>query len=126
MFRHFCLPISNGNNAKKTNQETFHTTIAIVWIIDSEKRNDRLISTYYCHEIFGRYNLYLYRFIKKEKIFASNYCEKYSEEFSNECTYMRVERLSYLIGNHLANKKKEKEIPLPMILLFKIIFFFKK
>ena len=53
-----------------------------------EKRNDRLISTYYCHEIFGRYNLYLYRFIKKEKIFASNYCEKYSEEFSNECTYM--------------------------------------
>jgi len=80
MFRHFCLPISNGNNAKKTNQETFHTTIAIVWIIDSEKRNDRLISTYYCHEIFGRYNLYLYRFIKKEEIFASNYCEKYSEE----------------------------------------------
>ena len=84
MFRHFCLPISNGNNAKKTNQETFHTTIAIVWIIDSEKRNDRLISTYYCHvchEIFGRYNFKAYRrFIKKEKIFASNYCEKYSEE----------------------------------------------
>lgn len=23
---------------------------------------------------------YIYRFIKKEKIFASNYCEKYSEE----------------------------------------------
>ena len=84
MFRNFCLPISNGNNAKKTNQETFHTTIAIVWIIDSEKRNDRLISTYYCHvchEIFGRYNFKAYhRFIKKEKIFASNYCEKYSEE----------------------------------------------
>ena len=84
MFRHFCLPISNGNNAKKTNQETFHTTIAIVWIIDSEKRNDRLISTYYCHvchEIFGRYKFKAYRrFIKKEKIFASNYCEKYSEE----------------------------------------------
>ena len=84
MFRHFCLPISNGNNAKKTNQETFHITIAIVWIIDSEKRNDRLISTYYCHvchEIFGRYNFKAYHgFIKKEKIFASNYCEKYSEE----------------------------------------------
>ena len=36
---------------------------------------------------------------KEEKISASNYCEKCSEAFCNDCTIAH-ERLSYLIGNH--------------------------
>lgn len=42
---------------------------------------------------------YIYRFIKKEKIFASNYCEKYSEEFSNECTLYIYESREIIISD---------------------------